>query len=300
MSAPSPVGVVGIGLMGTALAGRLVGAGFDVVGFDVDGAKRDSLNATGGKAVASLAEVPRACDRILISVFDTEQVEDVIEGKGGLADIAAETGTDKLAMVVSTCDPDRIKRLSERLAGGPVHLLEVPISGSSAQVAAGDGVGLLGGDKADADAAADILAAICKKCHFMGAAGNGGRTKLAINLILGLNRAGLGEGLVFADSLGLPLPAFLDAAKDSAAYSQIMDVKGGRMIAGDFSPQGRIAQATKDVRLMVAAAAAAGQDLPLGRTYLDILEKSNEAGDGDLDNSAVMREIQRRKLRGDT
>lgn len=299
MSAASPVGVVGIGLMGTALAGRLIGAGFEVVGFDVDTGKRDSLKAAGGKAVVSLAEVSRTCDRILISVFDTDQVEDVIEGKGGLADVAGETGTEKLAMVVSTCDPDRIKRLSERLAGGPVRLLEVPISGSSGQVVAGDGVGLLGGDKDDAAAAADILAAICKKCHFMGVVGSGGRTKLAINLILGLNRAGLGEGLVFADSLGLPLPAFLDAAKDSAAFSQIMDVKGGRMIAGDFSPQGRIAQATKDVRLMVDAAAAAGQDLPLGRTYLDILEKSNEAGDGDLDNSAVMREIQRRKLRGD-
>jgi len=296
MMEPSPVGVLGIGLIGTALARRLVGAGLEVVGFDVDAARRDGLAAIGGKALASVADVARAADRILVSVFDTGQVEDVVEGEGGLAEIAAETGSEKLALVLSTCDPDRIARLAGRLAGGPVHLLEAPISGTSAQVAAGDGVGLVAGDRKDADAAADILAAICKTFHFMGATGNGGRTKLAVNLILGINRTGLAEGLVFADALGLPLPAFLAAAKDSAAYSQIMDVKGDRMIAGEFSPQGRVAQSTKDVRLMIAAATTAGQDLPLGRTYLDILEKAILAGDGDLDNSAVMREIQRRKL----
>jgi 3-hydroxyisobutyrate dehydrogenase-like beta-hydroxyacid dehydrogenase len=295
MMRAAPVGVLGIGLIGTALARRLVGAGLEVVGFDVDAARRDGLAAIGGRALLSVADVARAADRILISVFDTGQVEDVVEGKGGLAEIAAETGTEKLALVVSTCDPDRIARLSGRLAAGPLHLLEAPISGTSAQVAAGDGVALVAGDRQDADAAADILAAICKTFHFMGATGNGGRTKLAVNLILGINRTGLAEGLVFADALGLPLPAFLAAAKDSAAYSQIMDVKGDRMIAGDFSAQGRVAQSTKDARLMIEAATAAGQDLPLGRTYLDILEKAIAAGDGDLDNSAVMREIQRRK-----
>lgn len=296
MMRAAPVGILGIGLIGTALARRLAGAGLDVVGFDVDAARREALAAIGGKALPSVADVARAADRILVSVFDTGQVEDVVEGKGGLAEIAAETGAEKLVLVVSTCDPDRIARLAGRLEGSPVRLLEAPISGTSAQVAAGDGVGLVAGDRKDADAAADILAAICKTFHFMGATGNGGRTKLAVNLILGINRAGLAEGLVFADALGLPLPAFLDAAKDSAAYSQIMDVKGDRMIAGDFSPQGRVAQSTKDARLMVEAASAAGQDLPLGRAYLDLLEKSIEAGDGDLDNSAVMREIQRRKL----
>ncbi len=296
MTDQAPVGVVGIGLIGGALAGRLLAAGYKVIGYDVDPAKRDALAAKGGEGVASLPELFRRVDRVLVSVFNTEQVEDVVEGKGGLREIAAETGRDKLAIVVSTCDPERIARLGERIAGSRAHLLEMPISGASGQVASGDGVGLVGGSKEDADWAADLLTAICKKCHFMGATGNGGRTKLAVNLILGLNRAGLGEGLVFAESIGLPLPAFLDAARDSAAYSQIMDVKGDKMITGDFSPQGRISQATKDVHLMIEAAEAVGQDLPLGRTYLDLLEKSIAAGDGDIDNSGVMREVRRRKL----
>ena len=69
MSAPSPVGVVGIGLMGTALAGRLVGAGFDVVGFDVDGAK-----TTGGAALL-MADAAEGGDARLVALCALDAAE---------------------------------------------------------------------------------------------------------------------------------------------------------------------------------------------------------------------------------
>ena len=131
--------------------------------------------------------------------------------------------------------------------------------------------------------------------HHLGAAGNGGRAKLAINLILGINRAALAEGLVFADRMGLPLTPFLAVAKDSAAYSQIMDVKGAKMIAGDFTPHGKIAQTLKDFSLMLELAQRLQQQLPLAGTYTDIVEGCMKAGEAELDNAAVIREIRRRK-----
>ena len=93
----------------------------------------------------------------------------------------------------------------------------------------GDGVGLIGGDKDTIDSVADILDTLYPKWFAMGAAGNGGRAKLAINHMLGLNRLVLAEGLVFAERLGLPPAAFLDVARQSAAYSQVMDIKGPKM-----------------------------------------------------------------------
>ena len=59
------------------------------------------------------------------------------------------------------------------------------MSGSSAQVRNGDGVGLIGGDKDAIDGVADIIDALYPKWFYMGAAGNGGRAKLAINHMLG-------------------------------------------------------------------------------------------------------------------
>ena len=88
----------------------------------------------------------------------------------------------------------------------------------------------------------------------IGKIGDGGRAKLAVNLILGLNRLALAEGLVFAERLGLDPAAFLKVARGSAAYSQVMDVKGAKMMRGEFAAEGRVTQHLKDVHLMLEQA----------------------------------------------
>src|SRR5207248_8952383 len=137
-----------------------------------------------------------------------------------------------------------------------------PISGSSGQVSRGEGVGLIGGDPEAIVAAAPVLRAMFPKYFHIGTVGSGGRAKLAINLILGLNRLALAEGLVFAERLGLDPRAFLDVARRSACYSQVMDVKGPRMVRADFAPEGRITQHLKDVHLMLQQAQRLQQRLP--------------------------------------
>src|SRR5258706_87172 len=129
---------------------------------------------------------------------------------------------------------------------------------------------------------------------FEALAGSGGRAKLAINLILGINRAGLAEGLVFAQRMGLDPAAFLPVARNSAAYSQAMDIKGKKMVAGEFSPQGYVHQSLKDFSLMLEQARRLKQRLPLGETYKALMEGCVASGESELDNSAVIREIRRR------
>ena len=107
------VGVIGIGLMGRAFAERLLKAGADVVGFDIDPAKTAWLTAAGGRAAASVADVARQAEAILIAVFSTDQVEEVVEQHIQPA-LGADAGA--ILMCTSTCDPDRIAALGERLA----------------------------------------------------------------------------------------------------------------------------------------------------------------------------------------
>jgi 3-hydroxyisobutyrate dehydrogenase-like beta-hydroxyacid dehydrogenase len=73
-----------------------------------------------------------------------------------------------------------------------------------------------------------------------------------------------------------------------------MDVKGGKMLAGDFSPQGYVHQSLKDFSLMLELARRLRQRLPLGETYKALMDGCVGAGEGDLDNSAVIKEIRRR------
>lgn len=289
-----PVGVIGTGLMGTACARRLLAAGHEVVGHDVDAQKLGKFRETGADGVRSLAELVQACRRIVLAVFNTDQVEDIIEGPQGLIRTLAADAAPPVVVCISTCDPDRIAALAARIPAARLHFVEAPISGTSAQTARGEGLGLIGGDPAAVEDARAVLDAICPRRHYLGAAGNGGRAKLAINLILGINRAALAEGLVLAERMGLDPAAFLAVARDSAAYSQIMDVKGGKMLAGDFSPHGTITQTLKDFLLMLEQAARHGQRLPLAQTYADLVQGCVAHDESDLDNSAVIQEIRRR------
>jgi len=284
----TPVGVIGVGLMGEVYARRLVAAGFAVMGFDVDPAKSERLAQFGGCA-GTLADIAQQCEPIVVAVFNTDQVEDVVER----ALIPAAAG--KIVLVTSTCDPDRIAALGARV-GDKLRFLETPVSGTSEQVRQGDGVGLIGGDQKIAADATPVLDALFAKSFHIGKIGDGGRAKLAVNLILGLNRLALAEGLVFATRLGLDPAAFLDVARRSAAASQVMDTKGPKMIGGDFAPEGRVRQTLKDTQLMLDQARKAGQQLPLLQIHADVLQACVRHGDSEQDNSIVIEEIRRRVL----
>jgi 2-hydroxy-3-oxopropionate reductase len=104
----------------------------------------------------------------------------------------------------------------------------------------------------------------------------------------------LAEGLVFAERLGLDPAAFLDVARGSASYSQVMETKGPKMVSGDFSPQGRARQTLKDVHLMLEQAETAGQTLAMLKLHADVLEACVRAGEAELDNSVVINEVRRR------
>ncbi len=284
----TPVGLIGIGLLGTALARRLIDSGFGVIGFDVAAERREALRQMGGEPAASIAEVARQCEQVLIAVLTMDQVEEVVDGL-----LAA--GTARLALCASTGEPDRIEALSARAAARGLVLLDTPVSGSSGQVLAGDGFGLIAGDQDAVREADAILAALYPRRRFTGKAGSATKTKLAINHILGLNRVALAEGLVFAERLGLELGDFLDTARQSAAYSQVMDVKGDKMVGGDFTPAGKVVQHLKDMKIVLAEAKRRGQELPFATVLAEVLEACLRHGEGERDNAITIAEIRRRR-----
>jgi len=287
ISPQNPVGVIGVGLMGEVYVRRLTAAGFAVRGYDIDPARNAQLTQYGARA-GTLADIARECDPIVVAVFNTEQVEDVVEHR--LLPAAA----GKVVLCTSTCNPDRIAALAARVADR-LRFLETPVSGTSEQFRRGDGLGLIGGDPDIAAEAAPVLDALFPRRFHVGEVGDGGRAKLAINLILGLNRLALAEGLVFAAELGLDPAAFLEVARASAAQSQVMDTKGPKMLAGDFTPEGRIRQTLKDTELMLEQARRAGQRLPLAEVHADVLRACIRHGEGDRDNSIVIEEVRRRR-----
>lgn len=290
MTARSPVGVIGLGLIGTALAQRLLQAGFEVAGYDIAADRRDNLSRLGGMACSSAKEIGERCTGIVLAIFNTDQVEFVLEAPDGAC-------LDKRHLVIctSTCDPDRIQALASRVTKRGIRFLESPLSGNSDQITKGNGVALTGGDRATLELAAPLLNALCKQHFFLGPAGSGGRAKLVVNLVGGLNRAVMAEGLAFAEAMGLELAPLLDVLKSSAAYSRQMDTRGMKMAVSDFTPHAWLTQSLKDFKLMHDVAGRAGQALPLATQYVQLVESCIAHGEGQLDNSVVIQEMRRRR-----
>ena len=282
--------------MGTAVARRLIAAGFEVLAYDIDAAKREAIAGTGAKPQATAAVVIAGCEVNVICVLNTDQVEAVIAGPGGGLEAIAQGGTGaRIFVVSSTCDPDRLAALAKRVASGGADIVEFPVSGTSLQVARGEGVGLAGGDRAVIERAAPVLDAIVPRRHYLGEIGNGSRSKLAVNLTLGLNRAAIAEGLVFATRLGLDPVAFLDVVRESAAASQVMGVKGPLMARREYANvQSRVDQSLKDFKLMIEQAHAKGQELPFASVYARMMEDCIAHGEALWDNAAILEAIARR------
>jgi 3-hydroxyisobutyrate dehydrogenase-like beta-hydroxyacid dehydrogenase len=289
------IGLVGIGLVGTALAENLLAAGFDVIGYARREASRANLQRLGGRAAAGLTEVAQTAKRVVLSLPDSDVVDEVVLGANGL--LASGTAP-RLIMDTTTGEPERTEALARTLQTSGVQFVDAPISGSSQQIRQRQGVALVGGEHSAYEACLDLLRAIAERHYYLGPSGAGSRAKLASNLILGLNRLVLAEGLVFAERLGLDLEAFLAMLKTTPAYSRAMDVKGEKMLQGDFTPQSKIAQHHKDLRIILEYAERTRQELPLAHLHKEILELAVASGEGDLDTSAVIQVL--RRLRQDT
>jgi len=259
------VGLIGLGLVGRAIAARLRAAGFDVLGYDKS---TEAMRTFDGNAT----EAAKQAKRIVLAVFDTPDVEQV----------AAEVKPD-VFIDCSTGDPARIEALAKRLAADGVRYIEAPMSGSSDTIKRGEATMFIGGDPAGCE---DLLAAITARRRLIGPVGMATRAKLAINLVLGLNRVALAEGMVFAESLGIPRAAFLELVRGSPVASVAAVAKGEKMVSGDFVPDSRIRQHLKDVRRILDYARF---PLPLTEVHEKLLNEAVAAGDGELDNAAIIR-----------
>jgi 3-hydroxyisobutyrate dehydrogenase-like beta-hydroxyacid dehydrogenase len=193
-----------------------------------------------------------------------------------------------LIIDATTGDPADTEAIASSLAGRGIGYIDATIAGSSEQARRGEAAAIIGGSGDDVERAERVLASWTDRRFHVGPVGSGARLKLVVNLVLGLNRAVLAEALSLAKACGIDQAAALEVLKATPAYSSVMDTKGQKMIAREFSPQARLAQHLKDVRLIRELAARHGASAPLTELHEAILRKAVDLGYGEADNSAVI------------
>lgn len=281
------VSVVGLGLLGGALARRLLNQGWRVRGFDLDPEAATRFSDAGGNRSASLAECVEDSPRIVLSLPDSQVVQSVLEP----ILLICRNHSSRTGIVIldtTTGEPDVMARNAELARVQEIGYLDACIGGSSQEAERGEAILMVGGDPLHVERARELLDALASRVFPLDRPGDGARMKLVTNLVLGLTRGALAEGMSFAEGLGLDSRTTLEILEAGPARSHAMKVKGKQMIERDFEPRARLSQHLKDVRLILESARRTGRSVPFTETHEKILNLCIQEGWGDLDNSAVL------------
>ena len=279
-------GIIGIGLAGIAIAETLLKAGYELVGYDIRKERRDLFTGLGGIAAQSIRDVAADCPRIILSLFDTPTVKEVIFGDTGILTAPSKPGC---IIDTTTGDPEETIGIAKDLETKGIAYMDATLSGSSEQIRNRQATFMVGGDEKAFSSCKDLFDAVSERTFYLGAYGNGSKAKLASNLVLGLNRLVLAEGLHFAGILGLDIREFLPLLKATPAYSVAMDVKGEKMINDDYTPQSKVSQHYKDLVMIQHYADIKKEELPLAQIHQKILKDLIDEGNGDMDSSSVFK-----------
>jgi 3-hydroxyisobutyrate dehydrogenase-like beta-hydroxyacid dehydrogenase len=189
----------------------------------------------------------------------------------------------------TTADPFMSEALAAQLRGKGIEMLDATISGTSKMCAEKQITLMVGGREEVFRECEEIFSAIGKEASWMGRNGSGALTKLIVNLVLGLNRMVLAEGLTLTKKLGMDQHRILEVLKKSAACSKAMDMKGSRMIEKDFlPPEGKLAFHLKDVQLMLDLGKRYHFPLDLSSLHAQALVSEVAKGRGEWDNADII------------
>lgn len=288
MTADKPrLGYVGLGLMGGPMARRLLAAGFPLTVWNRDPAKAAALAGAGATVAASAAAAADASDIVFTCLTDTAAVEAVVFGDNG---IAAGAGTGSVLVDFSSMRPDAAAAFADRLrrqAG--MGWIDAPVSGGVPGATNGTLAVMAGGEQADFDRVAPVVAHLAGRFTLMGPNGAGQTTKLINQLIVGCGFAIVAEACQLAEDAGIDPARIPEALSGGRADSPILQQYLPRMAARDREVQARIAIIVKDLTTVMDEARRLGSALPMTGLATELHKLLAKRGLADADNAEYIR-----------
>jgi 2-hydroxy-3-oxopropionate reductase len=284
------IGFIGLGIMGAPMAENLVKAGFDVVGYARRPAAIDRLTAAGGRRAASVAEATRGADVVLTMLPDSPDVTDVVLGPGG---VLASANPRLLLIDTSTISPQTAREVAAAATRLGVRAVDAPVSGGEqAAIEAALSI-MVGGPDEDVAAARPVLEALGSTVVHVGPAGAGQLVKAANQLVVAGTIELVAEAIVLLEASGVDASAGLSVLAAGLAGSTVLDRKAASMLDRRFAPGFRVDLHHKDLGIMLAAARDAGAVVPLGALVAQLMAALRAQGDGALDHTALLRQVER-------
>jgi 3-hydroxyisobutyrate dehydrogenase-like beta-hydroxyacid dehydrogenase len=293
MAAPARIaGFVGLGVMGSAMSSRLLAAGWEVIGYDIDPGRLAEHGARGGTCARSPADVAAHAGVVVTSLPSAQALRDAAMAEHGLGARPAPG----LTVIETSTLPVTVKEgVRDYLAARGADLLDCPVSGTSAQARNNDLVAYLSGEGEAKVRAREVLRAMTRACHDVGAFGCGSKTKMVANLLVAVHNVAAAEALLLAERAGLDLPTVLAAVADGAGSSRMFEIRGPQMAAGEYRPAAmRAGLFSKDIELIASFARESSSPAPLFTLASVFYQAALAQGRAEEDTAcvhAVMRQL---------
>ncbi len=284
------IGFIGLGIMGKPMARNLARAGHRVTGYSRTAASVEAVADAGVLPAASVREAARDADVVITMLPDGPDVAAVARGDDG---VLAGARRGALWIDMSTIDPALAAALAEDGRARGVRCLDAPVSGGEGGAVAGTLAIMVGGARADFDAAVPLLEVLGKTVIYVGPAGHGQGAKLCNQVIGALTLLAVSEGVLLAERSGLDAAAVSRAVGAGAAASWMVEHLGPRMLAGDYRAGFFVDLQLKDLRLVADQARRAGAPLPGTALAEQLFRAVSAAGGGRLGTQALITALRR-------
>lgn len=245
------VGVVGVGSMGLPMALSLLMASKagTVAGVWLHSRRRNRAQAAlhaGAGWCHTPADLASRTSVVVVALPALSDIEEILDGDDGLL---RGVGADPLHLVVtSTCAPEGLRRLAHRLERHQprVVVIDAPVSGG-VEGARARRLSIMVGSAGRLTAEVRAVLAALGEAVELGPVGTGQVAKACNQMIVGATSLAIAEAAVVAERSGLDLATVLPVLARGYAASAVLTAKLPKLLARDYSPDGRAAFMKRDL-----------------------------------------------------
>ncbi len=279
------IGFIGLGIMGKHMSAHLLNAGYELIAYDIVSEALDRVVALGAERGASCKDVAARSDVIISMVPDSPDVENVALGEDGIIE-AARAG--HIYVDMSTIAPRTAIRVAKELGKKGVRCLDAPVSGGEIGAKNATLSIMVGGPEDLFNEVLPVLEVMGKTITLCGANGAGQTVKACNQIQVALNFVGMAEALVLGAKAGVDPAIIIKVLSGGYAQTRVMDVRGPKVIKGEFEPGFKSKFHYKDLNIIMDTAKELHVPLPATAIAHELFSALLAAGRGDLDHSAVV------------
>ncbi|MFA7438282.1 L-threonate dehydrogenase [Castellaniella sp.] len=297
---PSPfhVAVIGLGSMGMGAARSCLRAGLATYGIDVRQEALDALSQAGATAVGTDGRAfASRLDAVLLLPVNAAQCRSALFGPLGIAP-HLRPGTP--VMVSATQSAADACRLNDALKALDLPMLDAPVSGGSIRAAEGRITVMASGASSTLARLRPLLDAIAARVFEIGPdIGQGSTVKIIHQLLAGVHIAAAAESMALASRAGIPLQTLYDVVTSAAGNSWMFENRMPHVLKGDYTPHSSVDIFVKDLGLVLDTGQALKFPTPIAALAHSLFLNASNAGYGQQDDSAVIRNYAGIQLPGD-